>query len=303
MEEAVGDVEKAVVEWAHPGLRWWAAPGDGWPLVRLYDAALLLGGYVALAAAVLAYNAHRFASDRAERERRIGSTEGGGYRLGGAAAPVKAPTSSPQPQGHALQASFSAAQLAFGGNVAWAAYTEAQALGLQPVCNPFDAAGSGTVPGLVHFFYLGQSCELLETLLLLIQRQELAVTPAHVGTRVARFLLFWLQVRAGYDGDACLFVALCAALRAASHLPHVLAFARPGGLAPRWLQLFGSALQVCAPALVGGYSAFVLGGGCAASDGEGMPRRLAALWLGFSLVSVALWLTSAAPAPGRLKQD
>ena len=72
-----------------------------------------------------------------------------------------------------------------------------------------------------------------------------------------------------------------------------------------FISLFGSALQVCAPALVGGYSAFVLGGGCAASDGDatGMPRRLAALWLGFSLVSVALWLTSATPAPGRLKQD
>ena len=66
---------------------------------------------------------------------------------------------------------------------------------LELLFKSFDAEGSGTVPGLLHFFYLGQCCELLETLLLMIQRQELAVTPAHVGTRVARFLLFWLQVR------------------------------------------------------------------------------------------------------------
>ena len=89
MEAAADGLEASVLAWAHPGFRWYDAPTDGWALTRLYDALLLLGGYAVVAGLLIVYNLNKFALERARRERRIGSTEGGGYRLGGAVAPVK----------------------------------------------------------------------------------------------------------------------------------------------------------------------------------------------------------------------
>lgn len=303
MEAAADAAERAVLEVVHPGLRWYDSPGDSWALVRLYDALLLLGAWGLLVAAVIAFTWNRFALERAERERRIGSTEGGGYRLGGAAAPVKAPAQGAAATGTAAQALFSASQIAVAGYSLWLARSEAEAAALLPVCNAFAESGRGGLPALVHLYFLSQLVELAEAALLMLVRREGDITPAYAVSRAAGFMLFWLHIRVGYDGDVCTVVATCAAIRLAGHSLHLLAAVAFGGVAPSWLQLCASALRLLPLCLSMAYAGLLFSGGCAqqAAGVVGLPKRLVILWVAYTG-----WIVLSADrnsVSGRLKVD
>ena len=303
MEAAVDAVERGLLEWVHPGLRWYVSPTDGWALVRLYDTVLLVGAWGVFVAAVIVYQLNQFALERAERERRIGSTEGGGYRLGGAAAPVKAPQGAATQ--HAIQGLFSAMQVVLGGFALVLAWSEAEAQSLLPVCNNFADDGRGDLPALVHMYFVSQVAELAEVLVLLLRGESDRVTPAYAGMRASGFMLFWLHVRVGYDGDAFAVIVVCATIRVVGHSLQLLAVCAFSGVAPGWMQLCASVLRVLPLCTSMAYAGLLFSGGCdavAQSTGTvGLPKRLVILWVAWA--GCRALSSTQVGVPGRLKVE
>lgn len=305
MEAAIDALERRVLEWVHPGLRWYDSPTDGWVLVRLYDTVLLLGAWIMFVSVVMLYQLNQFALERAERERRIGSTEGGGYRLGGSAAPITATTTGAAHHGASAQVLFSATQVALGCCAFAMAWSKAEAHSLLSVCNNFVDNGRGDVPELVHLYFVTQVVELAEVLVLMLQTKSDLITPAYAATRVSGFILFWLHVRIGYDGDVCMIVLACAAVRVLGHLLHLLAVCAFGGVASGWMQLCASAVRMLPLVISVAYAGLLFSGGCNTSaqstETVGLPKRLVILWVAYGGWRVLS--SSKTPVSGRLKVD
>lgn len=306
MEATVDAFERGVLEWVHPGLRWYDSPTDGWALVRLYDTVLLLGAWGLFVAVVIVYQLNQFALQRAERERRIGSTEGGGYRLGGSAAPVKAPAHVPAAHhGATFQVLFSATQIALGGFVLAMTWSKAKAQSLLPVCNEFVDNGRDDLATLVHMYFVSQVAELAEVFVLMLRGESDQITPAYATIRASGFILFWLHVRVGYDGDAFAVMMVCAAIRVAGHSLHLLAMSAFGGVAPGWMQHCASGLRWLMLLVTVAYAGVLFSGGCdtgAHPTGKvGLPKRLVILWVAYAGCRVLS--SSQIGVSGRLKVD
>ena len=285
MQAAVDVVERGLLEWVHPGLRWYDSPTDGWVLVRLYDTALLLGAWGVFVAAVIVYQLNQFALERAERERRIGSTEGGGYRLGGSAAPIKVPAQGAATQhGASIQALFSATQVVLGSVAITQAWSRAAALSVLPLCNSFADGGRGDLPALVHTYFVSQLAELAEVLVLVARGESDRVTPNYAAIRASGFMLCWLHVRIGYDGDVCAVIMVCAAIRVLGHLLQLVAVCAFGSVAPGWMQLCASAVQLLPLGASIAYAGLLFSGGCGLNTlgTVGLPKRLVILWVAWA---------------------
>eukprot|EP01043_Picozoa_sp_COSAG02_P054397 COSAG02_NODE_6154_length_3763_cov_3.756823_1_plen_308_part_00 len=307
MEAAVDAVERGVLEWVHPGLRWYDSPTDGWALVRLYDTVLLLGAWGVFVAGVIVYQLNQFALERAERERRIGSTEGGGYRLGGSTAPIKAPAQGAATHhGAIVQALFSATQVALGSFAMAQAWSKSEALSVLPVCNGFKDGGRGDIPALVHTYFVSQVFELAEVLVLMLRGESDRVTPTYAAIRASGFMLIWLHVRIGYDGDVCAVIMVCAAIRVLGHLLQLLAVCAFGSVAPGWMQLCASVLQMLPLGASVAYAGLVFSDGCdmnaqPTGGAVGLPKRLVILWVAWAGCKVLS--SSTGVSAGRLKVE
>jgi len=75
------------------------------------------------------------------------------------------------------------------------------------ICNTFDVKKVGMAEAL-HIFYLSKILDFCDTLFIVLRQKWKQLSFLHVYHHASIFLVYWLNTRAGYDGDIYLTIVL-----------------------------------------------------------------------------------------------
>eukprot|EP00916_Digyalum_oweni_P018724 GHVL01031309.1.p1 GENE.GHVL01031309.1~~GHVL01031309.1.p1 ORF type:complete len:280 (+),score=29.02 GHVL01031309.1:67-906(+) len=77
----------------------------------------------------------------------------------------------------------------------------------RPICNKFALEGSG-MTHIVWMFYMSKILDFVDTLLIIVRRKWRQLSFLHIYHHLTIFLVYWLIMIAGYDGDVYLTILL-----------------------------------------------------------------------------------------------
>jgi hypothetical protein len=269
-DNAVSSLEPTILGTVDPGYSFFT---DKMQSVRLSDALLVAGGYMAACTILYLIQFERFVKARAERERRVGSTEGSGYRLGGAAAPEL----HAQHKLRHVDTIFSLAQLSACSYLSlFAGFTTREfAPGWLCISSVHREATSSALATMLHAYYIFTALKYSKVLLAAAEGKDICMVQC--ARRIATFLVWWVHVRVACDvGDVCVVFALTVCIESLQHMCQLLMSYS------RIVRHARDCFRISRPVVMGGHALLCLYG-CAPLPGEdmaaSMPMRLAVLRL------------------------
>jgi len=76
-----------------------------------------------------------------------------------------------------------------------------------PICNKFNATETGMAKAL-YLFYLSKILDFCDTLFIVLRQKWKQMSFLHIYHHTSIFLVYWMNLRAGYDGDVYLTIVL-----------------------------------------------------------------------------------------------
>jgi len=107
----------------------------------------------------------------------------------------------------ALQFIYNLIQCILCGYMIWRAIDQYIKLGYSPICNPFNTKEIG-MASVLHIFYLSKILDFCDTLFIVLRKKWRQLSFLHVYHHTSIFLVYWLNLLAGYDGDIYLTIVL-----------------------------------------------------------------------------------------------
>ena len=106
-----------------------------------------------------------------------------------------------------LQAVYNPVQVALCGWMIWGAIKEHRRRGFGLVCNAFDPAETGMAT-VLWVFYLSKVLDFLDTFFMVARRKWRQLSFLHLYHHTSIFLVYWLILAGGYDGDIFFTIVL-----------------------------------------------------------------------------------------------
>jgi len=95
---------------------------------------------------------------------------------------------------------YNPVQVILCGYMMTAAFLEARAKNYSFICNAFNAEETG-MAAVLWIFYLSKILDFVDTLIIIVRRKWRQLSFLHVYHHISIFLVYWLNLRGGYDGD------------------------------------------------------------------------------------------------------
>eukprot|EP00056_Hartaetosiga_gracilis_P005470 m.84940 g.84940 ORF g.84940 m.84940 type:complete len:322 (-) comp12176_c1_seq1:1522-2487(-) len=102
---------------------------------------------------------------------------------------------------------YNAFQVVLCGYMCYSAIAEALNKNYVFVCNDFKLSEDGMAK-VVHIFYLSKILDFMDTFFMIIRRKWRQVSFLHVYHHTSIFLVYWVNMNSGYDGDVYFTVVL-----------------------------------------------------------------------------------------------
>jgi len=106
-----------------------------------------------------------------------------------------------------LQVIYNLAQCILCSYMIWRAIEHYRRKGYSIVCNPFDVNEVGMAE-VLHIFYLSKILDFCDTLFIVLRQKWRQMSFLHVYHHASIFLVYWMNLRGGYDGDIYLTIVL-----------------------------------------------------------------------------------------------
>jgi len=174
------DITKSITSWATAPI----PPGKatrGWAVSELDIALKITGAYFVLVAIGL------FMKKPGEDEGKVSPLVD---------APVKQ-----------LQKVYNLAQCILCTYMIWRAVDAYIKLGYVPICNTYNVERI-EIASVLHIFYLSKILDFCDTLFIVLRQKWRQMSFLHIYHHASIFLVYWLNLVAGYDGDIYLTIVL-----------------------------------------------------------------------------------------------
>jgi len=194
MNDIIKDLEVSLIRWGNPKAAKMRLPAmDGWLLHRLDHAlaVLLVYAIFVLFGFLFLYNA----KTGAKRKQKL--TIGQKF--------------SKEPIIFPLMVIYNATQVGLCAYMVYQALRGKADRGFGLVCNPHELelkAESRGIASVLHVFYLTKVLDFVDTVFMIIRGKWKQVTFLHLYHHSSIFLVYWLILNAGYDGDIYFTVVL-----------------------------------------------------------------------------------------------
>jgi elongation of very long chain fatty acids protein 4 len=190
--KVINQVDTALVGWASNGVladRGKRATYD-WPLAHLDQALLVCLVYISLVFVLTTVTRALYGSKEAETPKGLSVAQKF------AREPILV-----------LQALYNPVQVVLCIYMIYAAIQEHQKRGMAFICNDFDTTNTG-VAGVLWVFYLSKVLDFLDTVFIVTRRKWRQLSFLHLYHHTSIFMVYWLNLNAGYDGDIYYTVVL-----------------------------------------------------------------------------------------------
>lgn len=178
----VNQLSDSILLWANPSLSNENRVTKDWPLVSLGSALAVVVAYMVFV------GIGKFVMQSI-----YGSTEAPSYKGGVLQKFKKEPIL-------LLAAIYNPAQVILCAYMIYAAVVEYIRVGYKPICNAFDATQSG-MASVLWIFYVSKVFDFMDTFFIVMRRKWKQLIFLHLYHHSSIFLMYWLNVNAGYDGD------------------------------------------------------------------------------------------------------
>jgi elongation of very long chain fatty acids protein 4 len=171
-----------------------------------------------------------------------------------------------------LQAVYNLAQVALCGYMIWGTVTEYQKKNYSFICNPFNSAETG-MAGMLWVFYVSKILDFFDTIFMVVRGKWVQFSFLHVYHHTSIFMIYWLNINVGYDGDIYYTVILNAFIHFMMYLYY---FLRTFNVAvPTAMKKFVTNSQLIQFVTMMGQAVYILGIGCP------FPNRITGMYLGY----------------------
>ena len=186
----VASTQETVVAWFNPELTGYKTPVEGWPFQSLLSAAVVVSVYLGLIC-LLTLVVKIFGKSKDDMSSSPKSV-------------LQKFTSEPI---LILAAMYNLCQVLLCAYMASGALVEAKKREYSFICNGFDKSASG-MAGILWVFYMSKVLDFADTLFIILRKKWRQLSFLHVYHHSTIFLIYWLNLNAGYDGDIYYTIAL-----------------------------------------------------------------------------------------------
>jgi len=234
---------------------------EGWPYASLEESATIAGAYVAfvLVAAVYYYTVVVKRADNAKK-------------IDPSAKKVTKPVMQKFTDEPILIAGaiYNAVQVALCGYMMYGTVLEYQKENYQLICNPYNKAKSG-MAAMLWVFYTSKILDFFDTIIMVARGTWRQFSFLHVYHHTSIFMIYWLNLNAGYDGDIYYTIVLNGGIHFVMYTYYFMAiFNIPGRQALRPLVTNSQLIQFVT---MMGQAVYMLTQGCA------FPHRITGMYL------------------------
>lgn len=165
---------------------------------------------------------------------------------------------------------YNAAQVALCGYMMYGTVLEYQAKEYKFICNPFNKAESG-MAAMLWVFYTSKILDFFDTIIMVARGKWRQFSFLHVYHHTSIFMIYWLNINAGYDGDIYYTIVLNGGIHFVMYAYYFMnIFNMPGQAALRPLVTNSQLIQFVT---MMGQAAYMLTQGCA------YPQRITGMYL------------------------
>eukprot|EP00039_Didymoeca_costata_P018623 m.334257 g.334257 ORF g.334257 m.334257 type:complete len:304 (-) comp17320_c0_seq1:63-974(-) len=190
-------------DWFHPEIGN-DSPTKSWPLARLDDALVILGGYlVFVLIGCLIKPSNPTKKPAAAKKLSVAQKFAAEF-------PVLV-----------LMCIYNAAQVALCGWMIWATVEEYKKEGYKLICNPFNKTASGMAT-VLYVFYVSKVFDYCDTVFIVLRGKWEQFSFLHIYHHASIFLFYWLNINIGYDGDIYLTIILNGAVHLVMYFYYLL---------------------------------------------------------------------------------
>lgn len=263
VKSRVSSTQKQVVLWFNPELDGVKTPVEGWPFQSLLSALVLVSMYLGFIV-VLTFLVKAFGSKKPDSKSPKKSV-GEKFRN----EPILI-----------VAALYNLVQVILCAYMASSATIEARNQGYTFMCNPFDKNAAG-MAGILWIFYMSKVLDFADTVFIILRRKWRQLSFLHVYHHSTIFLIYWLNLNAGYDGDIYYTVALNSSIHFIMYGYYLLrTFNVP---VPTFFKLFVTNMQLIQFVTMVGQAIYLTYNSCA------YPPRLVYLYFFYILTMIALF--------------
>jgi elongation of very long chain fatty acids protein 4 len=163
-------------------------------------------------------------------------------------------------------------------------------------CEPFNTTNPPLGP-LLWLFYISKIFDFADTVFIILGKKWSQLSFLHVYHHVTIFLVYWLNLNTGYDGDIFLTVILNGAIHTVMYAYYFLSMHTKDIWWKKYLTLF----QIIQFLTMNAQAIYILGVGC-----KTFPTQITKLYLGYILSLLVLFLnfyfkTYSSPKPNGKK--
>jgi elongation of very long chain fatty acids protein 4 len=171
-----------------------------------------------------------------------------------------------------LQAVYNAVQVALCGYMIYGTVLEYLAKDYKFICNPFKAAETG-MARMLWVFYVSKILDFFDTIFMVVRGKWKQFSFLHTYHHTSIFMIYWLNINVGYDGDIYYTVVLNAFIH---FMMYFYYFLRTFNIAvPTPMKMFVTNSQLIQFVTMMGQAVYILAVPCA------FPNRITAFYLGY----------------------
>jgi len=164
---------------------------NGWPYASLEESATIAGAYVIFVLIAAAYY-YGVVAQRPDTAEKVKATAKKVYR------PVM--TKFANEPILILGAIYNAVQVALCGYMMYGTVMEYMKQDYQFICNPFEKTKSG-MAAMLWVFYTSKILDFFDTIIMVARGTWRQFSFLHVYHHTSIFMIYWLNLNSGYDGD------------------------------------------------------------------------------------------------------